>query len=594
MQSGPAWAPISDSNNDWVFIGNQHEALCKRHTELYGSEPKWGSEPEDQPFKGNVLCCGMVFEKLPTESPTWFQAATYCENKQRSSGRTRLCTRAEVCPFGKGKAPLGGALFQSHWTAVYDAVNEWTAIGVSFPTRMWCQKHGEISPDRQPQWGLAKEATPLPKRSLVMCCRDEFYHIAGRIVYPNAVAFCSLKGKRLCRKNEYCPKGKIRGGLRPGEAWAPIEDDVNEWIAVGQDNRDRSCQTYQSIMGEKPEWGATLESDGVLGHIQCCDIIWHNAGQRMTWSDAVAFCSSRKERLCRYDEICQNGPFKEPRGGPLPGKIWSPVIDRANEWVYASNETNKTDLMCRQYSELAGRGPEWGNTTGWPGFIQCCPNDGTVAPDFPLEVIQPVMPSRKSSANVTMEDKIAEAIRKEQAKALRPARRPTASPDERPVTRNDTDDEPPPVIPEFQQKLLNAEQMKKQMEAGYWKQESRNKKSGEHQFKEEYRKTVKEVTTRSANAAEEAQKILEEAQKGRIRHVKLSEKIIEPGPYIEPIAKSRGIDVKEKTVKIFASLPMSPREQDLRRSLSNGDEMDNFSPAELSAPLPSDYSGHDL
>nr|XP_039269898.1 uncharacterized protein LOC120344668 isoform X2 [Styela clava] len=89
--SGDRWAPIRDSSNDWVEIGDDNNPsnpgrVCWKHNEKYGA-PAWGvtegpCEPwatatDPCPHKGNVFCCpGNTNSWKPSQSDKnqWIQA----------------------------------------------------------------------------------------------------------------------------------------------------------------------------------------------------------------------------------------------------------------------------------------------------------------------------------------------------------------------------------------------------------------------------------------------------------------------------------------------------------------------------------------
>jgi hypothetical protein len=269
MQLGDYWAPISDGNNEWVYIGNNRKHICATYGELYRVSPGWGKQQVSKSFKGPVMCCNMKLTPMPTAKPSWRDAFTYCQARNK-----RLCSRAEYCPAGEQHAPFGGMLFQAEWAPVFDNQNEWVSIGSRFPRRLSCKLHSKLA-HRTPYWGLSSGITG-PTRGIVKCCEDSFYNFEGSMTYDAAKSFCAEKNRVLCTRNEYCPNGvgsMPRGGPRPGIAWAPVNDSSNEWIAVGFEQKNQWCQKHTVINKEKPKWGTDSDSAarvGIKGYVQCC------------------------------------------------------------------------------------------------------------------------------------------------------------------------------------------------------------------------------------------------------------------------------------------------------------------------------------
>ncbi len=264
-----AWAPISDANNDWVYIGSNQDQLCKSYSSLNGGEnPSWGRLKEDKPFKGDYLCCEMSLVKMDTQSPSWDDAFNFCS---KTSGK-RLCTRSEYCPQGKGAAPQGGLLSLAAWAAVFDDSNEWVAIGYTFPLRLACNLHSEIA-GVKPEWGIRH--TTRPQRGVIQCCDDQFDSISGTMSYAEAVNYCAAKSKKLCSQSQYCPSGAgkpPRGGTRPGEAFAPISDSANAWINIGSSSKDNLCQINPNY-NPKSNNNNNNNNNGIppKSYLQCCD-----------------------------------------------------------------------------------------------------------------------------------------------------------------------------------------------------------------------------------------------------------------------------------------------------------------------------------
>ena len=56
---GDLWAPISDKQNEWVSIGDYSEStrLCKKHTDVAGGVPAWGTTNDKVAARKLAKCC---------------------------------------------------------------------------------------------------------------------------------------------------------------------------------------------------------------------------------------------------------------------------------------------------------------------------------------------------------------------------------------------------------------------------------------------------------------------------------------------------------------------------------------------------------
>lgn len=81
---------------------------------------------------------------------------------------------------------------------------------------------------------------------------------------------CVNQGKRLCGKDELCMNGNPIYGVSAGkDAWVAVNDDVNEWVQVG--NNPHTPCTLHSDLGSKPEWGLADNNNYEYIHYKCCD-----------------------------------------------------------------------------------------------------------------------------------------------------------------------------------------------------------------------------------------------------------------------------------------------------------------------------------
>lgn len=107
----------------------------------------------------------------------------------------------------------------------------------------------------------------------------------GYLGWIAARNYCVARGRVLCNKVDYCPKGDGTipcGGAFPGvEAWSPIGDTFNEWVSVGDTGgpgKNTSCYTATETNIPKPDWGVshgrpfTRSADLAPGYtpFRCC------------------------------------------------------------------------------------------------------------------------------------------------------------------------------------------------------------------------------------------------------------------------------------------------------------------------------------
>lgn len=93
--------------------------------------------------------------------------------------------------------------------------------------------------------------------------------------FKDAMEFCKSHDDFVpCPYEVYCPgqAGRLIFGESmedKGESWAPIMDDWNEWVQVG--NGRRQCTTYSGIYKRRPAWGLTGDDNQEnTRHIMCC------------------------------------------------------------------------------------------------------------------------------------------------------------------------------------------------------------------------------------------------------------------------------------------------------------------------------------
>lgn len=191
------------------------------------------------------------------------------------------------------------------------------------------------------------------------------------ITYNLAQAACAeLPGQyKLCMGSEVCPEGDITAGPAhaaiAGEHWAPISDEPNDWIALG-DTNGRTCWSHNgpvhaglknAAMNGEPAWGSSAEPSPHKNHVYCCrepsdrmleidpeggrwtlvrhapavdsllkESSWHLAMDRLAGSDAYADGDERTPTTYdspyhwskKFDDI----PFDEFLFATGDGKMW--------------------------------------------------------------------------------------------------------------------------------------------------------------------------------------------------------------------------------------------------------------------------------
>ena len=268
-----AWAPLKDSENGWVQVGDQN--VCIRYMTLYLESPSWGMTGEDnEEITRHIPCC--TSPKTPSDNPTTeIYEATSSANiaapgvadaiakveakykpveYDRDSGwkgtsytdaivfcasqESRIpCPYEAYCPMGELAAPYGGISENPNgaWAPMMDAPNSWVQIG-DVGT---CQKYNDIHP-HPPKWGLTGENSESFTTSL-LCCEDPYEAESSPVktfapltskegavlnhmhpvwfdrgdgysgtTHEEADLFCnSIVGMSLCPVEAYCPNGPV-------------------------------------------------------------------------------------------------------------------------------------------------------------------------------------------------------------------------------------------------------------------------------------------------------------------------------------------------------------------------------------------------
>jgi len=337
--STSAWAPIMDSPNGWVQIGDKD--TCMKFTDVNPHPPLWGlGGKEGEAFTPHILCCEEPEDGHPQDEkseeigqlnkvetiivsslhPVWFgrehgyhgttheEAELFC----RSVGTMNLCPIDAHCPNGprdsKALYLQKDAFEDEQWapTSSYDnedasVRNSWVMIGKKdnnpYST---CLEYGEVYHGKSAPWNADGGMTELKEH--ILCC-------------------------------------------------------VNR----------------QSMVVEKD---IEMEKNSV----------WLDASHGWSggsYDDGVEFCQKLGgKKLCPFSAYCPHGPGMQPMGGHsadfnLEGEQWAPFEegDGKNNWVLVGRKYGNSATTCYSHKQLEGSSPAWGLSGEKASFkrhIQCC------------------------------------------------------------------------------------------------------------------------------------------------------------------------------------------------------------------------------
>jgi diketogulonate reductase-like aldo/keto reductase len=64
------WAPVKDTPEDWIQIGDKPHVPCETHVEKGWNTPSWSSDGHTHPMKGTVACCSTEWS-VPASAGHW-------------------------------------------------------------------------------------------------------------------------------------------------------------------------------------------------------------------------------------------------------------------------------------------------------------------------------------------------------------------------------------------------------------------------------------------------------------------------------------------------------------------------------------------
>ena len=369
-EDGESWAPVADSQNDWVQVGKDGE--CNLYSNSEKEKPAWGTTGENnEEITRHIMCCDGAgggddagdSESSPSQPPpsamteweqqiqdahrpSWFSdrlgwegtthedAKAFCESIPRGSGgdTLHLCPLQAYCPNGPRDAkPLFlqmDAFEGEQWAPLSNGENAWVMVGtLNRDPSSTCRSYMELH-HKQPSWGLDGSRTELKKH--LLCCESD---------------------------------GVDGGGGYPAD---PLQDDGGADASQGD------------LAGvDVPETGNStpVGSEGFASSIvNTFHPMWYDSDQGWnggSHDDAIHFCQQKEGfhgksmELCPYAAYCPNGPSKPPLGGQIAyfekeGLQWAPIFGQENHWVLIGRKGTNSATTCLSHEQLEGVAAPWG------------------------------------------------------------------------------------------------------------------------------------------------------------------------------------------------------------------------------------------
>jgi len=340
-KDGPngSWAPINDSYDKWVQVGNLE--VCINYKNLKPEDsPAWGLSGDGaEEITRHIACCetdNLMGETLGTEgsgnletsaiikkyAPKWYNrddgwvGKSYADSiafcSKQDSGI--ICPYYVYCPDGTDGVPFdGGRQEGDAWAPIMDSANGWVNVGLSSDS---CELYNSLH-DVPPLWGLlgrlSEEESGVDDiktiTSDILCCRE-----------PPA-----------------------------GDETTPLQSIVSTPVPIATDSYE------QDILDKKhPIWFG--RKHGYHGN---------------THQEAADFCKSINDMvLCPEETYCPEG---NAGGSDRPlflgksafeGEQWAPVSttdsDPNNNWIQVGTLSGNSQSTCAKFGDLKGMKPN-----GW-------------------------------------------------------------------------------------------------------------------------------------------------------------------------------------------------------------------------------------
>jgi len=264
--NGLAWAPIRDTWNEWVQVGNGGQQ-CVTYVGMYKKRPDWGTpgSQDSEEITQHIMCCleqplgddNFDTPKLPTPPDV---EAEHGENVD------------DPIP----PPPLtGGTLSDVTDDDIID------------------KPHVDMDEDNTTGPAFTNEKTVLTKFDVQV--RDEYNPFWfdendgwDGSTYEASRRFCESIPNgpdstfHLCPIKALCPNGfeaekplayqmEAFGG---GVQWSPISNNNNGWVMVGEmsETQPSTCRTFLELYHHDPEWGIDGTQTELKKHILCCQV----------------------------------------------------------------------------------------------------------------------------------------------------------------------------------------------------------------------------------------------------------------------------------------------------------------------------------
>merc|ERR1711865_1368537 len=181
-----------------------------------------------------------------------------------------LCTYEQLCPNGKGHAPIGvsNKVTGDQWVPIMSQKNgnKWIQAGT--------RDGGKCNPlsTYHGSTGSWMESTKFEAHKKWDICCDvpieiepelitEWTSSDGKDSWETKQYFCTAQGKQLCTYDQLCPNGKdfaptgVPAEKVTGDQWVPIQsqNDGNKWIQAGTRDGGK-CNPLSTYHGSKGSW----------------------------------------------------------------------------------------------------------------------------------------------------------------------------------------------------------------------------------------------------------------------------------------------------------------------------------------------------
>lgn len=361
---------------------------------------------------------------------TYLEAIEFCADSNANGDHQTICPFEAICPLGKNSQPFEGynteGIPGQAWVPISDKSNEWVNLSDENP----CMRYTDLY-QAAPDWGITGNGNEAITTK-VFCCKGPvadaeisfMYQEAATKYHPvlydrendgymgqtyiEAVEYCEEKreGVSLCPYDAYCPMADLDmplGGVvtdEPKGSWAPISDNNNGWISIGPDN---TCQIYEIVTGEQPEWGITGEgNEDIARHVMCCESTPLENGDTVV--SKVTPSPTPKPTPVEYTIVsaASNSPTSSPptpqptiEATPLPTPLPTPPPTPSlptDKPVTASSGSSSTSTA---YQNAEKYNPIWyDRSSGWTGQsydegFEFCSSKGPNHDICPFEVICP-------------------------------------------------------------------------------------------------------------------------------------------------------------------------------------------------------------